>query len=88
MGYRIPFNKPFIVGKELYYISQSVLQCQTSGDGLYTKKAQELMKATFGAREILLTTSCTAALDLAAILAEVKKGDEVILAVLYFFVYR
>jgi dTDP-4-amino-4,6-dideoxygalactose transaminase len=79
VSYRIPFNKPFIVGKELYYISQSVLQCQTSGDGLYTKRAQQLMKGTFGAREILLTTSCTAALDLAAILADVKDGDEVIL---------
>jgi dTDP-4-amino-4,6-dideoxygalactose transaminase len=77
--YRIPFNKPFIVGKELYYISQSVLQCQTSGDGLYTKKAQELMKSTFDALEILLTTSCTAALDLAAILSDVKDGDEIIL---------
>src|SRR5206468_6514058 len=79
VSYRIPFNKPFIVGKELYYISQSVLQCQTSGDGLYTKKAQELMKGTFRAREILLTTSCTAALDLAAILTDVKDGDEFIL---------
>lgn len=79
MGYRIPFNKPFIVGKELYYISQSVLQCQTSGDGVYTKKAQELMRETFGAHEIMLTTSCTAALDLAAILADVKDGDEIIL---------
>jgi len=77
--YRIPFNKPFIVGKELYYISQSVLQCQTSGDGLYTKKAQELMKRNFGACDILLTTSCTTALDLAAILADLKEGDEVIL---------
>ena len=79
MTYRIPFNKPFIVGKELYYISQSVLQCQTSGDGVYTKKSQELMKRIFGAREILLTTSCTTALDLAAILADVKEGDEIIL---------
>ena len=79
MAYRIPFNKPFIVGKELYYISQSVLQCQTSGDGLYTKKAQELMKRNFGACDILLTTSCTTALDLAAILADLKEGDEVIL---------
>jgi len=67
------------VGKELYYISQSVLQCQTSGDGLYTKKAQELMKRNFGACDILLTTSCTTALDLAAILADLKEGDEVIL---------
>ena len=79
MNYRIPFNKPFIVGKELYYIAQSVLQLKTSGDGLYTKEAQDLMKGTFGAREILLTTSCTAALDLAAILADVKDGDEIIL---------
>jgi dTDP-4-amino-4,6-dideoxygalactose transaminase len=79
MSYRIPFNRPFIVGKELYYISQAVLQCQTSGDGVYTKKSQELMKATFDAREVLLTTSCTAALDLAAILTDVKEGDEVIL---------
>src|SRR4029079_14395577 len=79
MTYRIPFNKPFIVGKEMYYISQSVLQCQTSGDGIYTKKAQELRNSSFGAWEILLTTSCTAALDLAAILAEVKDGDEIIL---------
>lgn len=79
MSYRIPFNKPFIVGKELYYIAQSVVQLKTSGDGMYTKNAQDLMKAAFGAREILLTTSCTAALDLAAILADVKVGDEIIL---------
>ena len=79
MDYRIPFNKPFIVGKELYYIAQSVLQLKTSGDGLYTKKAQELMKRTFGGQEIMLTTSCTTALDLAAILADVKDGDEIIL---------
>ena len=79
MSFRIPFNKPFIVGKELYYIAQSVLQLQTSGDGVYTKKSQQLMKDTFGAQDILLTTSCTAALDLAAILSDVKEGEEVIL---------
>ena len=79
VSYRIPFNKPFIVGKELYYIAQSVLQLKTSGDGLYTKNAQDLMKHVFGAHDIMLTTSCTAALDLAAILADVKDGDEVIL---------
>jgi len=79
VDYRIPFNKPFIVGKELYYIAQSVLQLKTSGDGLYTKNAQDLMKHAFGARDIMLTTSCTAALDLAAILADVKNGDEIIL---------
>jgi dTDP-4-amino-4,6-dideoxygalactose transaminase len=79
VNYRIPFNKPFIVGKELYYIAQSVLQLKTSGDGLYTNKAQEFMEHAFGAHDILLTTSCTAALDLAAILADIKEGDEVIL---------
>ena len=79
VSFRIPFNKPFIVGKELYYIAQSVLQLKTSGDGLYTKKGQDLMKRTFGAQEIMLTTSCTTALDLAAILADVKDGDEIIL---------
>jgi len=79
MAYRIPFNKPFIVGKELYYIAQSVLQGQISGDGLYTKKAQQLMRETFGARHVLLTSSCTAALELSAILSNVQPGDEVIL---------
>src|SRR5215467_2534574 len=79
MPYRIPFNKPFIVGKELYYVAQSVLQGQISGDGPYTKKAQELLEEAFGAGQILLTTSCTAALELAAILSGVKEGDEVIL---------
>lgn len=79
MNYRIPFNKPFIVGKELYYIAQSVLQLQTSGDGSYTRRSQQLMKDLFAAHEILLTTSCTAALDLAAILSDVREGEEVIL---------
>src|SRR4051794_31195955 len=79
MAYKIPFNKPFIVGKELYYIAQSVLQGQISGEGPYTKKAQELMKEIIGAQEVMLTTSCTAALDLAAILLDVKQDDEIIL---------
>jgi dTDP-4-amino-4,6-dideoxygalactose transaminase len=79
MNYRIPFNKPFIVGKELYYIADSVLQGQISGDGPYTKKAQRLLKDAFGAYQVLLTTSCTTALELAAILADLNEGDEVIL---------
>ena len=79
MPYRIPFNKPFIVGKELYYVAQSVLQEQISGDGPYTRKAQQLLQDVFGVHRILLTTSCTAALELAAILSNLKEGDEVIL---------
>ena len=79
MAYRIPFNKPFIAGKELYYISQSVLGAHTAGDGPFTKKCQELMEEAFVANKILLTHSCTAALEMAAILCEIGPGDEVIL---------
>ena len=79
MNYRIPFNKPFIVGKELYYISQSVLSGKIAGDGLFTRKCHELMEEKFGAKKILLTHSCTGALEMAAILCEVGEGDEVIL---------
>ena len=77
--YRIPFNKPFIVGKELYYIAQCVLGGHTSGDGPFTKKCQALMERAFGAKKILLTHSCTAALEMAALLCDIKQGDEVIL---------
>lgn len=77
--YRIPFNKPFIVGQELYYIAQAVLDGHTSGDGLFTKKCQLLIEELFSVRQVLLTTSCTAALEMAALLCEVSPGDEVIL---------
>ena len=79
MAFRIPFNKPLIVGKELYYIAQSVLSGKIAGDGLFTKKCHALMEEKFGARKILLTHSCTAALEMAALLCEIKEGDEVIL---------
>jgi dTDP-4-amino-4,6-dideoxygalactose transaminase len=79
MGYKIPFNKPFIVGKELYYIAQSVLSGKIAGDGLYTEKCHTLLESTFGAKKVLLTHSCTAALEMAAILCGIEKGDEVIL---------
>ena len=77
--YRIPFNKPFLAGKELYYIAQSVLSGHTAGDGTFTKKCQAFMEEKFGANKILLTHSCTAALEMSAILCEVGPGDEVIL---------
>ncbi len=79
MNFQIPFNKPFLVGKELYYIAQAVLSGHTSGDGIYTKKCQKLLERKFQAQKILLTHSCTAALEMAAILCDVKPGDEVIL---------
>jgi dTDP-4-amino-4,6-dideoxygalactose transaminase len=77
--YSLPFNRPFLAGKELYYIAQSVLSGHTAGDGQFTKKCQTLMEEKFGATKILLTHSCTAALEMAAILCEVGPGDEVIL---------
>lgn len=79
MKYRIPFNKPFIVGKELYYIAESVLSGHIAGDGLFTKRCQEFLEEKLGVKKVLLTTSCTSALDMSAILCEVGPGDEVIL---------
>ncbi len=76
---KIPFNRPFIVGKELDYMAQSVLNSHISGDGPFTKKCQAFMEEKFKAKKILLTQSCTAALEMAAILCEVGSGDEVIL---------
>jgi len=75
----IPFNRPFIVGKELYYIAQSVLNGHISGDGPFTKKCQALMEEKLNTKKILLTHSCTAALEMAAILCRVGPGDEVIM---------
>jgi len=77
--YKIPFNKPFLAGKELYYIAQSVLSGHTAGDGSFTKKCQAFMEEKFGANKILLTHSCTAALEMSTILCDVSPGDEVIL---------
>jgi len=74
----IPFNRPYLSGKELYYIAQSVLGGHTSGDGPFTKKCQKLFEDVFSARKVLLTTSCTSALEMAAMLCEFQSGDEVI----------
>jgi dTDP-4-amino-4,6-dideoxygalactose transaminase len=76
---RIPFNKPFIVGREMEYIAQSVQNGQISGDGLFTRKCHSLMQEKFSAKKVLLTTSCTSALEMAALLCNIEQGDEVIL---------
>jgi dTDP-4-amino-4,6-dideoxygalactose transaminase len=78
--YRIPFNKPFIVGKELFYIAQAVIENRhTAGDGPFTKKCQAWLEERLGCRKALLTHSCTAALEMAAILADIQPGDEIIM---------
>ena len=75
----IPFNKPFIVGKELYYIAQAVLRGHIAGDGLFTHKCSDLLEEKFQINRVLLTHSCTAALEMAALLCDIRPGDEVIL---------
>ena len=76
----IPFNKPFIVGKELEYISQAVMEySHISGNGPFTKKCQTWLEQNLGCPKALLTHSCTAALEMAAILCDIQPGDEVIM---------
>src|SRR5215472_3989482 len=75
----IPFNKPFMTGKELWYISQAHAAGHLSGDGSFTKRCNAWLIKRTGAREALLTNSCTAGLEMAAILSGVEPGDEVIM---------
>lgn len=74
----IPFNKPYLAGKELEYIKDAILSGKISGNGLYTKKCQSFFENRYGFKKALMTTSCTDALEMAAILTDVKEGDEVI----------
>ncbi|KVE09211.1 dTDP-4-amino-4,6-dideoxygalactose transaminase [Burkholderia semiarida] len=75
----IPFGRPFVVGKELYYIAKAVEQGGLAGDQAFTKLCHRWLEARIGCRRALLTHSCTAALEMAAILADVQPGDEVIM---------
>lgn len=74
----IPFNRPFLTGKETEYIRQAVESGKISGNGLFTQKCQHFLEARYGFPKVLLTTSCTDALEMAAMLSEVGPGDEVI----------
>ncbi len=75
----IDFNRPYLTGKEMDYITQSVLSKKISGNGMFTKKCQGFFESRYGFKKCLLTTSCTDALEMAAILCDVKPGDEVII---------
>lgn len=75
----IPFNKPFLTGKETEYIQQAVASGKISGDGMFTKKCHQFFEEKFGFKKVLLTTSCTDALEMAAILINIQPGDEVII---------
>jgi dTDP-4-amino-4,6-dideoxygalactose transaminase len=78
-SYRIPFNRPGLVGNELRYIQESVDSGRISGDGVFTEKCRRLLEELLGAHRVLLTTSCTTALELAALLLDLAPGDEVIM---------
>lgn len=74
----IHFNKPYLTGKEAHYIYQAVYTGKLSGNGIFTKKCQEFFEQKYGYQKCLLTTSCTDALEMAAILCDIQPGDEVI----------
>src|SRR5207244_9768745 len=74
----IPFNRPFFSGREFEFIQQAVANSQISGDGIFTRKCHALLENALGVSKVLLTTSCTHALEMAALLLDIKPGDEVI----------
>lgn len=76
---QIPFNKPFITGNELEYIKDAVNFGHISGNGKYTKLTQQFFERQFGFKKCLLTSSCTDALEMCALLLDIKPGDEVIM---------
>lgn len=77
-GYKIPFNKAELAGNELSYIQQAVEGGHLAGDGPFTRRCSELLESTLEVPKVLLTTSCTHALELSALLLNLKAGDEVI----------
>ncbi len=75
----IPFNKPYLTGKEVHYIYQAVSSGKISGNGMFTQRCQQYFEQRYGFKKCLMTTSCTDALEMAAILCEIQPGDEVII---------
>ncbi|MCA0457206.1 MAG: dTDP-4-amino-4,6-dideoxygalactose transaminase [Chloroflexi bacterium] len=77
-AYKIPFNRATLMGNEMNYIAQSVVNGHISGDGSFTKRCHSILEDVLGVPKVLLTTNCTHALEMAALLLDVKDGDEVI----------
>lgn len=76
---KIPFNKPFLTGNETDYIEQAVRSGKISGNGIFTQKCQNFFQEKYSIKKALLTTSCTDALEMSALLLDIKQGDEVIM---------
>jgi len=75
----IPFNKPYLSGKETAYIQQAAAALKLSGDGIFTKKCHAFFESRYGFKKCMLTTSCSDALEMSALLADIKPGDEIII---------
>lgn len=75
---RVPFNKPFLVGTEIDHVQQAAAAMHLSGDGMFSRRCHAALESITGARKALLTTSCTDALEMAALLLDIAPGDEVI----------
>ena len=76
---KVPFNSPYMTGQELEYISQAYNLHKLSGNGDFTKRCQSMLQKQVGSHKVLLTHSCTAALEMASILCDLQPGDEVIM---------
>lgn len=76
--YRIPFNKPGLAGNELTYIADAIQRGHSAGDGCYTSRCHDVLQRELGCHRALLTTSCTHALEMCALLLDLRPGDEVI----------
>src|SRR5262249_54756062 len=79
MAQSIPFVKPFLGGRELEYVTEVVRAGRIDSDGRFTRECARLLETRFGIGKVLMTPSCTAALEMAAMLCELSSGDEVIL---------
>ncbi|PKQ29491.1 MAG: dTDP-4-amino-4,6-dideoxygalactose transaminase, partial [Actinobacteria bacterium HGW-Actinobacteria-10] len=77
MAYRIPFNKPYQSGAEIEYLRQAMEAGAIGGDGAFCRRSELLLSELLGAEKVLLTTSCTHALEMAGLLLDIQPGDEV-----------
>lgn len=76
---KIPFNKPYLTGRELHFVAEAHANGQLAGDGAFTRRCSAWLEQRTGCNQALLTHSCTAALEMAALLADIEPGDEVIM---------
>jgi dTDP-4-amino-4,6-dideoxygalactose transaminase len=79
MAHRIPFNKPYVSGKELEYVTRAITAGEIAADGRFTKSCARFLETHFGIAKVLMMPSCTAGLEMAALLCDLQPGDEVIM---------